>query len=195
MRRMLYFRRLDGISAVDMNGAACDERIETMLDAKIESALNEQINHELASAYLYLSMAAHFEAGNLPGSVKWMCRQAKEEQAHAMKIFDHVNDRDGRVRLQALAQPPVEFGSTIEVWEQTLTHEQRVSGLIHALYALAMEAKDYPTQALMQWFVTEQVEEEKTARTILDQVRKIGAASSAIFFLDRHLGKEAEEKD
>lgn len=166
-----------------------------MLDAKIESALNEQINHELASAYLYLSMAAHFEAANLPGSARWMRRQAKEEQAHAMKIFDHVNDRDGRVRLQALAQPPVEFGSTIEVWEQTLTHEQKVSGLIHALYALAMEAKDYPTQALMQWFVTEQVEEEKTARTILDQVRKIGAASSAIFFLDRHLGKEAEEKE
>jgi ferritin len=166
-----------------------------MLDAKIETALNEQINHELASAYLYLSMAAHFEAENLPGSAKWMRRQAKEEQAHAMKVFDYVNDRDGRVRLQAVAQPPVEFGSIIEVWERTLTHEQKVSGLIHALYALAMEAKDYPTQALMQWFVTEQVEEEKTARIILDQVRKIGAASSAIFFLDRHLGKQAEEKE
>jgi len=166
-----------------------------MLDAKLESALNEQINHELASAYLYLSMAAHFEAGNLPGSAKWMRRQAKEEQVHAMKIFDYVNDRDGRVRLQTLAQPPVEFESTLEVWERTLAHEQKVTGLIHALYALALEAKDYPTQALMQWFVTEQVEEEKTARTILEQVRKIGAASSAIFFLDRHLGKEAEEKE
>jgi ferritin len=166
-----------------------------MLDAKIESALNEQINHELASAYLYLSMAAYFEAGNLPGSAKWMRRQAKEEQAHAMKIFDYVSDRDGRVRLQAVAQPPVEFGSTVEVWEQTFTHEQKVSGLINRLYALAMEAADYPTQALMQWFVTEQVEEEKTARTILEQVRKIGEASSAIFFLDRHLGKEAEEKE
>lgn len=165
-----------------------------MLDAKIESALNEQINHELASAYLYLSMAAHFEAENLPGSATWMRRQAMEEQAHAMKIFDYVNDRNGRVRLQAVAQPPVEFGSTIEVWERTLAHEQKVSGLIHALYALATEANDYPTQALMQWFVTEQVEEEKTARTILEQVRRIGAATSAIFFLDRHLGKEAEEK-
>jgi ferritin len=166
-----------------------------MLDAKIESTLNEQINHELASAYLYLSMAAHFESGNLPGSAKWMRRQAKEEQVHAMKIFDYVHDRDGRVRLQAVAQPPVEFGSTLEVWERTLAHEEEVSGLIHALYALAMEAKDYPTQALMQWFVTEQVEEEKTARTILAQVRKIGAASSALFFLDRHLGKQAEEKE
>jgi ferritin len=166
-----------------------------MLDAKIESALNDQINHELASAYLYLSMAAHFEAANLPGSAKWMRRQASEEQAHAMKIFDFVNDRDGRVRLQALAQPPVEFKSTLDVWERTLAHEQKVSGLIHALYALAMEAKDYPTQALMQWFVTEQVEEEKTARTILEQVRRVGETSSAIFFVDRHLGKEADEKE
>lgn len=164
-----------------------------MLDAKIESALNAQINHELASAYLYLSMAAHFEAANLPGSAQWMRRQAREEQTHAMKIFDYIVDRDGRVRLQAVAQPPVEFGSNTEVWEQTLAHEQKVSGLIHSLYALATEMKDYPTQALMQWFVTEQVEEEKTARTILEQARKIGNTSSAIFFLDRHLGKEASE--
>jgi ferritin len=166
-----------------------------MLDTKIESALNEQINHELFSAYLYLSMAAHFEAENLPGSAKWMRRQAKEEQVHAMKIFDYLTDRDGRVRLKALAQPPVEFRSTLDVWEQTLAHEQKVSGLIHALYALATEVKDYPTQALLQWFVTEQVEEEKSARSILEQVRKIGEASSAIFFLDRHLGKDAEEEE
>ena len=165
------------------------------MDTKIESALNEQINHELASAYLYLSMAAHFEAENLPGSAKWMRRQAREEQVHAMKIFDYLTDRDGRVRLKALAQPPVEFRSTLDVWEQTLAHEQKVSGLIHTLYALAIEAKDYASQAFLQWFVTEQVEEEKTARTILEQVRKIGQASSAIFFLDRHLGKEAEEEE
>lgn len=166
-----------------------------MLDAKIESALNDQIKHELASAYLYLSMAAHFEAANLPGSAKWMRRQAGEEQEHAMKIFDYINDRDGRVRLQALPQPPVEFASTLDVWEQTLAHEQKVTGLIHSLYAMAAEAKDFATQALMQWYVTEQVEEEKTARSILEQVQKIGPTSSAIFFLDRHLGKEAEKKD
>ena len=166
-----------------------------MLDAKIESALNEQINHELASAYLYLSMAAHFEAENLPGQAKWMRRQSAEEQVHAMKIFDYITDRDGRVRLQAVAQPPVEFRSTLDIWERALAHEQKVSGLIHALYGLATEAKDYPTQALMQWFVTEQVEEEKTARSILEQVRRIGETSSALFFLDRHLGKEADEKE
>jgi ferritin len=166
-----------------------------MLDPKVESALNDQINHELASAYLYLSMSAHFEAQNLPGSAKWMRRQAGEEQAHAMKIFDFIADRDGRVRLQALTQPPVEFRSPLDVWERALAHEQKVSSLIHALYALAADAKDYPTQALMQWFVTEQVEEEKTARSILEQVRRIGEASSALFFLDRHLGKEADEKE
>ena len=166
-----------------------------MLDAKIESALNDQIKHELASAYLYLSMAAHFEAANLPGSAKWMRRQAGEEQAHAMKIFDYINDRDGRVRLQALPQPPVEFASTVDVWEQTLAHEQKVTGLIHSLYAMATDAKDFATQALMQWYVTEQVEEEKTARSLLEQVQRIGATSSAIFFLDRHLGKEAEKKE
>ena len=166
-----------------------------MLDAKIESALNDQIKHELASAYLYLSMAAHFEAANLPGSAKWMRRQAGEEQAHAMKIFDYINDRDGRVRLQALPQPPVEFASTVDVWEQTLAHEQKVTGLIHSLYAMATDAKDFATQALMQWYVTEQVEEEKTARSILEQVQRIGPTSSAIFFLDRHLGKDAEKKD
>lgn len=165
-----------------------------MLDAEIEAALNEQINHELASAYLYLSMAAYFEAGNLPGSAKWMRRQAREEQGHAMKIFDYVNDRGGRVRLQVIGQPPVDFGSTVKVWEATLAHEQKVSGLIHRLYGLAVEANDYPTQALMQWFVTEQVEEEKTARTILEQARRIGETGSALFFLDRHLGKEAEER-
>jgi ferritin len=166
-----------------------------MLDARIESALNEQINHELASAYLYLSMAAHFEAENLPGSAKWMRRQSTEEQVHAMKIFDYITDRDGRVRLQAVAQPPVEFRSTLDIWERALAHEQKVSGLIHSLYALAVEAKDYPTQALMQWFVTEQVEEEKTARSVVEQVRRIGEASSALFFLDRHLGKESDEKE
>ena len=166
-----------------------------MLDAKIESALNDQIKHELASAYLYLSMAAHFEAANLPGSAKWMRRQAGEEQEHAMKIFDYINDRDGRVRLQALPQPPVEFASTVDVWEQTLAHEQKVTGLIHSLYATATDAKDFATQALMQWYVTEQVEEEKTARSILEQVQKIGPTSSAIFFLDRHLGKDAEKQD
>lgn len=166
-----------------------------MLDPKIETLLNEQIVHELASAYLYLGMSAYFEAANLPGSAKWMRRQAREEVAHGMKLFDHVNDRDGRVTLGALAAPRAEYQSAVEVWEQTLAHEQKVTGLIHKLVGAAQEAKDHATRAMLDWFVTEQVEEEKTARTILEEAKRIGPSSSAIYFLDRHLGKEAEEKE
>ncbi len=165
-----------------------------MLSQKLQAALNDQINAELASAYLYLAMAAHFEAGNLTGSARWMRRQAREEVSHAMKIFDFVSDRDGRVTLAAIAQPPGQFASALEVWEQTLKHEQSVTARIHQLYALAQAENDYPTQTMLQWFIDEQVEEEKAAKTILEQVRMIGSSNSAIYFLDRHLGKEAEEE-
>jgi ferritin len=166
-----------------------------MLDSKIEAALNEQIQHELASAYLYLAMAGYFEAANLPGSAKWMRRQAREEVGHAMKFFDYVNDRDGRVVLAALPAPRGDYKSSVEVWEQTLAHEQKVTGLIHKLVGMAQDAGDHATRAMLQWFVTEQVEEEKTARTILEEAQKIGTTSSAIFFFDRHLGKAAEETE
>lgn len=166
-----------------------------MIDPKIEAALNDQIHHELASAYLYLSMAAYFEAANLPGSGRWMRRQAKEELGHAMKLFDYVNDRDGRVTFRAIAQPQSEFASLVEVWEQALAHEQQVTGLLSALYAQAQQAGDHATQAMLQWFVTEQVEEEKTARSVLKQAQRIGQLSSALYFLDRHLGKEADEAE
>ena len=164
-----------------------------MLSQKLQAALNDQINAELGSAYLYLAMSAHFEAANLRGSAAWMRKQAREETGHAMKIFDFVHDRDGRVTLQAVAQPQIKFASTLEVWETALKQEQGVSARIYALYALAQEEKDYPTQTMLQWFITEQVEEEKTAKSILDQVKMIGSTSSAIYFIDRHLGKEAEK--
>lgn len=163
-----------------------------MLSQKLQAALNDQINAELASAYLYLAMAAHFEAANLRGSARWMRRQAKEEVEHAMKIFDFVNDRDGRVTLAAIAQPPSQFGSPVEVWEQVLTHEQQVTERIHQLYALAETQKDYPAQTMLHWFISEQVEEEKSTKIILEQARMIGPSNSALYFLDRHLGKEAE---
>jgi ferritin len=166
-----------------------------MISPTLEAALNDQVNAELGSAYLYLAMSAHFEAVNLQGSAAWMRKQAREEVAHAMKIFDFIVDRDGRVRLQAVPQPQVEFASTLAVWEQALKQEQGVSARIHSLYALAQEEKDYPTQTMLQWFITEQVEEEKTAKSILDQVRMIGSTSSAIYFIDRHLGKEAEKEE
>lgn len=164
-----------------------------MLSQKVQAALNDQINAELGSAYVYLAMAAHFEESNLTGSARWMRRQAKEEVGHAMKIFDFVHDRDGHVTLAAVPQPPGQFGSPVELWEQVLKHEQGVSARIHKLYALAGAENDYPTQTMLQWFIDEQVEEEKTAKTILEQARMIGSSSSAIYFLDRHLGKDAGE--
>jgi len=166
-----------------------------MLTAKLQAALNDQINAELGSAYTYLAMTAHLEASNLQGSAQWMRRQAREEISHAMKIFDFVNDCDGRVVLKTIPEPQAEFSSTIELWELALKQEQGVSARIHALYALAAQEKDYATHTMLQWFIGEQVEEEKTARTILEQVRRIGSSSSAIYFLDRHLGKEAETKE
>jgi ferritin len=165
-----------------------------MVGKKVLKALNDQINAELGSAYQYLAMAAYFDATNLEGSARWMRRQAREEVSHAMKIFDFVRDRDGRVSLAAIAQPTAQFASTLAVWDAVLKQEQHVTSLIHALYRLAEDEKDYSTQTMLQWFITEQIEEEKTAKAILEQVRMIGPSSSAIYFVDRHLGKEADAK-
>ena len=162
-----------------------------MLSERMLGALNEQINAELSSAYQYLAMAAYFESINLEGSARWMKRQSQEEVEHAMKIFEFIHDRDGRVSLGAVAQPQAEFGSPLTVWDAVLRQEQNVTARVHALYALARDEKDYATEVMLQWFVNEQVEEEKQVKVILEQVRTIGPASSAIFFVDRHLGKEA----
>jgi len=165
-----------------------------MLADRLLSALNEQINAELGSAYQYLAMSAYFDAINLEGSARWMRRQSREEVEHALKIYNFIHDRDGRVSLAAIAQPLGEFSSPLAVWEATLRQEESVTARIHALYRIALEENDYPVQVMLQWFITEQVEEEKQARTILEQVRTVGSSSSAIFFIDRHLGKQAEEK-
>jgi ferritin len=167
---------------------------ETMLSERMLGALNEQINAELGSAYQYLAMAAYFESINLEGSAQWMKRQSREEVEHAMRIFELVHDRDGRVLLAAVDQPQAHFDSPLAVWEAVLKQEQGVTARIHALYALATEERDYATEVMLQWFVNEQVEEEKQARSILEQVRLIGVSSSAIFFVDRHLGKDAAKE-
>lgn len=163
-----------------------------MLSNAMQSALNDQIQTELSSAYLYLSMAAWCEASNLQGSAAWMRRQSREEASHAMKLFDHINDLKGRVTLKAVEQPPADFSSALEIWQKTLEHEQSVTARIHKLYQLAAKETDYATQEMLQWFVKEQVEEEKTTSIILEQVKMIGAGGPALFFLDRHLGKQAE---
>jgi ferritin len=168
---------------------------QNMLSERMLGGLNEQINAELSSAYQYLAMAAYFEAINLEGSAQWMKRQSREEVEHAMKIFEYIHDRDGRVSLAAVGQPQGEFGSAFAVWEAVLKQEQSVTARVYALYALAREEKDYATEVMLQWFINEQVEEEKQAKLILEQVRAVGASSSAIFFIDRHVGKAAGDKE
>lgn len=163
-----------------------------MLTKTVLKALNDQINAELYSAYIYLGMSAWCEGRNLPGFAGWMRKQFGEEQAHALKIYDYVLDQGGEVTLKAIEGPTASYQSLQDVWETTLRHEQHVTALIHKLYALALKEQDFATQALMQWFVTEQVEEEKNAHTILEQVKMVGTNTSAIFFIDRHVGKTRE---
>ncbi len=165
-----------------------------MLSKKIQDALNQQINAEISSAYLYLSMSAHCAASNRPGSAHWMRVQWQEELSHAMKLFDYVNDRGGRAALKAVAQPPGDFKSLKEVFQQVLEHEREVSAMIHRLYEAAVKENDYPTQVMLQWFITEQVEEEKTATEIVEQLKMIGEHGGAVIMLDRHLAKRGAEK-
>lgn len=160
-----------------------------MLSKTIQDAMNEQIKNELYSAYLYLSMSAYCEATNLPGFAHWMRVQAQEEEAHAMKFYDFICERGGRVVLQAIDQPPVEFQSPLHVFEQTLEHEQKVTAMIHDLYGLAVQEKDYASQAFLQWFVTEQVEEEGSATQIVETLKMIGDKGQALVMLDRELGR------
>jgi len=158
-----------------------------VLTKVLEDAINEQINKELYSAYLYLSMAAYCEAASLPGFAHWMRMQAQEEVFHAMKFFDHVNDRGGRVVLQAIDQPPTEWTSPLNVFQHVLEHEQMVTGLINQLYALAVKENDYASQMELQWFVTEQVEEEKNAGDVVGQLEMIGDQTTALLMLDSQL--------
>ena len=164
-----------------------------MLSKTIQDAMNRQINAELYSAYLYLSMSAYLESVNLPGFAHWMRVQAQEEVEHAMKFYEFIHDRGGRVTLQAIEQPPTDFDSPLDVFEQALAHEQKVTGMINDLYTLAVEEKDYASQALLQWFATEQVEEEKIATQVIEMLKVVGEHGPALLMLDRELGsREAE---
>ncbi|HXK61836.1 MAG TPA: ferritin [Acidobacteriota bacterium] len=163
-----------------------------MLSDRMREAINDQINAELYSAYLYLSMAGHCEAVNLPGFASWMKQQAKEEVTHAMKLFEYLNDRGTRVALKAIAEPPLEFASPVDIFQQTLDHEKAVTDRINRLYAMALEENDYATQNMLQWFIEEQVEEEKTASQVLEQLKRVGDQGTALVIMDRYL---AERKD
>jgi ferritin len=159
------------------------------------NALNEQINQELFSAYLYLSMAAHFEATNLPGMAQWMKVQAHEETIHAMKFYNFILDRGGKVMLKAIAQPQTEFKSPMDIFKQALEHEKKVTSLINKLYEQAQADKDYPAQVMLQWFINEQVEEEKNATEIVARLELIGESKGQLVYLDHELGKRKAEQE
>jgi len=162
------------------------------MNTKLQKAFNEQLKNELYSAYLYLSMAAYFDSINLGGFSSWMKLQAREEWFHAMKFFDFLNDRGSRVVFQAIDKPPVEFSSPKDVFEKVLAHEKKVTALIHKLYRLSDESKDNASSIFLQWFITEQVEEEKSASDILAQLKVAKTDSTALLMIDSVLAKRQE---
>jgi ferritin len=154
-------------------------------------ALNEQINAELYSAYLYQAMAAQFEADNLRGFAHWMDLQAKEEQNHARKIHEFLVDRGGRVMLKAIAAPPGEWKSALTAFEDSYAHEQKVSGLINRLVELARAENDHAAEVFLAWFITEQVEEEANASQIVEKLKMIKEQPQGLLMLDAQLaGRE-----
>jgi ferritin len=157
----------------------------------VQDALNQQINNELSASYEYLGMAAWCETQNLRGSAKWLKLQSEEEHGHAMKLFNFVIARGGEVVLKAMSAPTVRYGSLQEVFEKVLSQEQSVSGQIDALYELAFKEKAYSATVELQWFLTEQVEEEQSAREVLAKLRLVGNDVPSLLDLDRELGSRS----
>lgn len=164
-----------------------------MLDQKIQDAFNEQINAEFHSGYLYLSMAAYFESQNLRGMAHWMRIQGQEEHGHAMKFFDFIHERGGQVMLKRIEAPKVEWPSPLAAFEDAYEHERMITGRINKLVDLAAAQKDHASSVFLQWFVTEQVEEEASALEIVDRLKLGGEQPNFLFLLDRHLAQRGRE--
>lgn len=158
------------------------------LTRKVQAAMNEQMRREFGAYYLYLAMSAWFSERNFDGFARWMRAQAQEEANHAMKLFDYIIDRSGAITLEAMEKPRADWKNVLAVFEAARIHEARVSDGIHRLYALAIAEKDYASQAMLQWFITEQVEEEKTSTHIVETLRIIGDSASGLLLYDRELG-------
>lgn len=158
------------------------------ISEKMEKALNDQVDAELASAYLYASMAAWLDANDLPGCATWMKKQAKEETEHAEKLYDYVYDRGGKIVFGALEKPQAEWEKVTDLFEQVLAHEQKVTSLIYGLVEVADELKDYSTKSFLGWFLDEQVEEEKNANEILAKFKHLGTSGIALSHIDKDLG-------
>ena len=160
-----------------------------MLNKKIEKAFNKQLNAELYSAYLYLQMAAHFESLNLKGFAHWMRVQAQEEIGHAMRFFAFVNDRNGTVTLIAIEGPPATWASPLAAFQDAYKHECKVSGMINKLVDLAIAESDHASNTFLQWFVTEQVEEEASTSDVAARLKLVGSSGEALLILDQELAQ------
>ncbi len=160
-----------------------------MISKKMEEALNTHINAETYSAYLYLSMAADFENKNLPGFAHYMYIQAQEEFGHVSRFYNYVNGQQGKVKLAAIDAPETEWDTPVAVFEAIYAHEQNVTGLVNNLVALAMEEKDFASNIFLQWFVSEQVEEESNASSVLAKLKMVGDNVQGLFMMDRELGQ------
>lgn len=162
---------------------------------KIQKAFNGQVNAEFASAYIYLSMSSCLDSMNLVGMAIWMRAQAQEEMQHAMKFYDFILERDGRALMEKISSPKVEWDSALAVFEDAYAHECKVSGLIHDLVDLAVAERDHASNAFLQWFVTEQVEEEATVLHIVERLRMIGDNKVALLMMDNELGSRTPAVD
>ena len=160
-----------------------------MIDGRMQEALNRHANAEFYSSYLYLSMSAYFQSINLTGFAHWMRVQAREELAHAMKFYEHVIGRGGRVSLQAVEAPTSQWDSPLAAFEDAYRHEQKVTGLINQLVDEAVQTRDHATNAFLQWFVSEQVEEEASVDAIVQRLKLVGGAPGGLFMIDHHLGE------
>ena len=158
-----------------------------MLTKKMEKALNEQINKEMYSAYLYMSMSSHSTNIGLPGFANWFMVQYKEEMEHAMKIYDYVNSQGGKVKLMAINEPPSDFKDPMDMFQKTLKHEQFVTKCINELVDLSIKEKDHATQIFLQWFVTEQIEEEGNDNDIISKLDLAGLKGNGLFMVDKEL--------
>lgn len=165
-----------------------------MLNEKMEEALNEQINKEMYSSYLYLAMSAYSSYIGLAGFAHWFRVQVEEENIHAMKLFNYINDQGGRVRLKGIKEPPMEFGTAMDMFQQTLKHEQFITRSIHDLAALAQAEKDEATALFLEWYVKEQVEEEENDNNIIAKLRGVDKNEYVISAVDAELAKRLPPK-
>ena len=159
------------------------------ISEKMHEELNNQFMEEMKSMYLYLAMAAYFEDINYPGFAHWMRLQADEEFEHAMKFFDYINSRGGRVTLKTMPEPQQKWESILEAFKAAYEHEKYISDRINKLVELALEDKDYTTKDFLGWFLDEQVEEEQTVEQIVNDIEKIGESKEALFYLERELAQ------